>query len=330
MKTVAASAPGKLVLAGEYAVLDGAPALALALDRRAKVGIAPAGGALNVVTAPGYCDLPGTFAIDAEGLSWRSGGTPYALFERLWREADVQPAAPLAVVLDTTEFHDPRSGRKIGIGSSAAVSAALATALAAFGGANAATVAQRAHHDFQGGAGSGVDVAASLAGGIIEFHADGHRASAVGWPRGLRFSVLWSGVAADTPARLRRFGAQPALPARRELCAAARHVAQVFRDGHTDQVLDELGRYVQALRRFDSACELGIFAAGHGTLMDRATAHGVVYKPCGAGGGDIGIALAATAESLASFEALAAQAGYTRLDVRLDPHGAMLIDDERQ
>jgi len=328
MKSVAASAPGKLVLAGEYAVLDGAPAIALALDRRATVSIAPAAGTLHVVTAPGYCDLPGNFAIEADGLAWRSGGTRYALFERLWREADVRPAAPLAVVIDTSEFHDPRSGRKVGIGSSAAVSAALATALAALGGANAATVAQRAHRHFQGGAGSGVDVAASLAGGVIEFHADGHRASAVGWPRGLCYSVLWSGVAADTAARLRRFGAQPALPARRELCAAARRFARVFRDGHTGQVLDELGRYVRALHRFDSACELGIFAAGHDALMDRAAANGVVYKPCGAGGGDIGMALAATAESLASFEALAAEAGYTRLDVRVDPHGAMLIDDE--
>jgi phosphomevalonate kinase len=35
-----ASAPGKLVLAGEYAVLDGAPAIVMAVDRRAVVSVA--------------------------------------------------------------------------------------------------------------------------------------------------------------------------------------------------------------------------------------------------------------------------------------------------
>jgi len=330
MIAVTASAPGKLVLAGEYAVLDGAPAIALAVDRRAVAAISPAAGELHVVTAPGYCELPGAFAAESGVFEWRSGATPYALFEILWREAGVRPAAPLAVVLDTTAFHDPCSGRKVGIGSSAAVSAALATALAALGGEDAATVAKRAHRRFQGGAGSGVDVAASLAGGVIEFQPDGRNANAVSWPGDLHFSVLWSGVAADTAARLKRFGALPALPARRELGAAAQRFAQVFRDGRAGHILDELGRYVEVLRRFDAACELGIFAAGHGALTRQAAAHGVVYKPCGAGGGDIGIVLAAAADSLASFEALAADAGYTRLDVRVDPHGAMLIDDKRK
>jgi phosphomevalonate kinase len=37
--TSAASAPGKLILTGEYAVLFGAPALVMAVDRRATVQI---------------------------------------------------------------------------------------------------------------------------------------------------------------------------------------------------------------------------------------------------------------------------------------------------
>ena len=36
---VHATAPGKLVLAGEYAVLEGAPALAVAVDARASAAI---------------------------------------------------------------------------------------------------------------------------------------------------------------------------------------------------------------------------------------------------------------------------------------------------
>ena len=57
---------------------------------------------------------------------------------------------------------------------------------------------------------------------------------------------------------------------------------------------------------------------------DLAPDHDVVYKPCGAGGGDVGIAVARSAESLASFAAIASQQGFKRLDVQIDPAGARL------
>src|SRR5690606_29173456 len=48
-----ASAPGKAVLAGEYAVLHGAPAISMALDCRAIAGVQAAGGEWHGVRAPG-------------------------------------------------------------------------------------------------------------------------------------------------------------------------------------------------------------------------------------------------------------------------------------
>ena len=48
---LSARAPGKLVALGEYAVLDGAPAVVLALDRYAEVSIEPSDdGACRLVT----------------------------------------------------------------------------------------------------------------------------------------------------------------------------------------------------------------------------------------------------------------------------------------
>jgi mevalonate kinase len=44
MDVIEVSAPGKLVLFGEYAVLFRAPAAAAAVDRRAVVTLRPAGG----------------------------------------------------------------------------------------------------------------------------------------------------------------------------------------------------------------------------------------------------------------------------------------------
>lgn len=47
-----ASAPGKLVLLGEYAVLDGAPALVLAVNRRARAALATTTAEDFAVDAP--------------------------------------------------------------------------------------------------------------------------------------------------------------------------------------------------------------------------------------------------------------------------------------
>ena len=64
--TVVASAPGKAVLCGEYAVLDGAPAVCMALDRRARVTVTPFEGDWNRVSAPGYSAVEGLIP-----CSWR-------------------------------------------------------------------------------------------------------------------------------------------------------------------------------------------------------------------------------------------------------------------
>ncbi|MDH3305214.1 MAG: hypothetical protein OEM92_08415, partial [Gammaproteobacteria bacterium] len=61
-----ASAPGKLVLCGEYAVLDGAPAVCMAVDRRATVTVTDADGRWHRVSAPGYASTEGRFRADGK------------------------------------------------------------------------------------------------------------------------------------------------------------------------------------------------------------------------------------------------------------------------
>ena len=322
---ITASAPGKFVLSGEYAVLDGAPAVCVAVDRRARVSIEPYDSDHCVVHAPGFSTETGQFIVDPDGLNWLAGGEDYELFEAVW--AASRPAlanGAVAIFLDTTAFRDPASGSKIGLGSSAALAAALASALHAFGGGRASEAAHAGHRRFQGGAGSGVDVACSLAGGVIEYLMADRQTKTLTWPAGLHCSVLWSGVAAGTRDRLARFDVQPDSDARANLVQASNVVASAFESGDAAAVLASLVDYTRTLRRFDDSHELGIFTAGHGQLADSATDEDIVYKPCGAGGGDIGIALATSRASLASFEDTAARAGFSKLALSVDPRGAEL------
>ena len=326
---IAASAPGKFVLSGEYAVLDGAPAICVAIDRRAVVTIEAHDGDQHIVTAPGFTAATGRFNANAGQLDWLDGGGDFGLFEAVWNASRPAPAEPaLAISLDTLKFSDSDSGRKIGLGSSAALAAALATALNSLGGGSPDDVAHAAHRLFQGGAGSGVDIACSMAGGIIEYRMAGRQSRHAKWPDGLYFSLLWSGVSAETRGRLARFGDQAGSSSRNELSEASTSVAAVFESGDAADVVAALDDYTRALLRFDAAHGLGIFDAGHRALAERAADAGVVYKPCGAGGGDIGVALATSRASLASFGKTAARSGFSRLALSIDPRGAMLHDKD--
>jgi phosphomevalonate kinase len=326
---ITASAPGKFVLSGEYAVLDGAPAICVAVDRRAVVTIETHAGEHHSVRAPGFTTATGRFDTDGGRLTWLSEDRDFGLFDAVWNAS--QPtfdAGPMAISLDTGAFRDAASGSKIGLGSSAALAAALAVAFEPMGGRCAQEAAHAGHREFQGGSGSGVDVACSIAGGTIEYRMPDRQSKCLAWPRGLHYSVLWSGVATGTRGRLARFRGQPDSASRSELRVASAAVAAALENGRAAAALAAIGDYTRALLRFDEAHSLGIFDAGHASLAGHPDAEGVVYKPCGAGGGDIGVALATSRASLASFEQMAVRRGFTRLALGIDPRGAMLHDND--
>lgn len=317
-----ASAPGKLLLGGEYAVLDGAPAVAMAIDRRAVVTVESSAG-VGTVRIAGDASANSTFAAGSGAPAWLTGGERLGLFEAVWASSAVTLKEPLSFVLDTRGFRDPETGTKYGLGSSAALAAALAAAMAELGGNDPGRVAPEAHRRFQGGHGSGVDVACSLHGGVIEYRVHGE-VSRLDWPAGLVWAVLWSGQSADTRSKLGRLARRDRSNSRRRLGEAAERLVPAFRSGDADAILDRTRGYAEALKRFDVDHRLGIFDAGHGAMALAAAEYDVVYKPCGAGGGDVGIGLASDADVLRRFVDFAKQSGFVELDVRMDPQGAVV------
>ena len=156
-----AQAPGKVVLSGAYAVLDGAPAIVAAVDRYAVADSARAPDFVSEEVRAALGDRPAPF-VDARAL--RQGS------------------------------------RKLGLGSSAAILVASLAALELerepelSHGELVERVIDRAlvaHARAQGG-GSGIDVAASAYGGVILARrvAAGLEVSSLSLPPGLRISVF--------------------------------------------------------------------------------------------------------------------------------------------
>ena len=297
--TVVASAPGKIVLSGEYAVLWDAPAVSMAINRRAVASVSASADAQCHLVTPGF-----------EGME------RYRILDALL--GGERPAR--RYTLDTRAFLE--DGRKTGIGSSAALTVALAAAIKQ--STDVLETAMDAHRDMQGGRGSGVDVATAVHGGLIEFTRGAGRGRALRWPEGLAYRVIWTGVPASTEEKLTRLAAIATGPSRSALLLAAPRMRDAWRSGDADQVLAEYVPYIGVLRQFSIDHDLGIFDAGHRELTDAAMVDGLVYKPAGAGGGDIGMLFGRNGDALDAFLKRHARHVTSVLDCELDPTGVRL------
>jgi mevalonate kinase len=326
-----ARAPGKLVICGEYAVLHGAAAIAVAVNVAARAKVVRGGEASRLV-------IPDTGAWPCD---WRPGEAPrwptlppaghgevleavaVTLAGRGWLPASL-PA--LEITLDTREFYarlPDGSRQKLGLGSSAAITVALAGALLNELGvrpsrAELLSVCLESHRRLQGTAGSGVDVAVALHGGVVKLTTAGGNTevSELAWLQGLHWLAIWSGAGVSTPQMLARFAAyRDREPARfaawiERLHAAAERTAVAWESAEVNATLMALAEYDAALRWLDEDARIGIYTPVHERLAAAARLQGVVYKPSGAGGGDFGIAFAASPEPLERLRVQMAQEGF--------------------
>lgn len=330
MNVVTMEAPGKIILCGEYAVLDGAPAIVTAVNRRAIASVRKISGTESIIHSPGMTHEETRFRRDSSGfLHWISGR--YRLVEEVFDEfRDFQMPA-MALTLDTQPFRDAESGKKLGLGSSAALTTALAAAINKLFSCklDIYTVASRSHWAYQSGRGSGADIAASFHGGTISFEKQLQpRIRPLEWPKGLLYQVFWSGHPASTSHKLSRLHANRAIgtDSANALADVAAKVVSHWEQGSVTDLLAVLRDYTSALRRFSEAHRLGIFDAGHQSLLEPATALGLAYKPCGAGGGDIGVAFAAEKSALETFGKVALREGFTALDLVVGASGVAAAD----
>lgn len=350
---IEAQAPGKLILAGEYAVLDGGPGLAVAVGVRAEARITPLPGQGNQLLIPDTGERFRFRWISGSGPRWEQN-SPGAFGLPLEACAEILAARGLLprsselpacqIELSTAAFfRGSTDGQrvKLGLGSSAAVVVALMGALLRFAAAPAlpreelSRLCCEAHRRLQGGSGSGIDVVTSLTGGTVAVafnrapNPDGNTAPTipqaypVAWPRQLRLVAVWSGKSASTPSMLARFRAFRDRDAGRfaghmeRLGANAGQAVAAWRADDVPGVLAALTGYEAGLRRLDEAAGIGIFTPLHDKMRALAREHGAVYKPSGAGGGDFGIALTDSREVEQALLKAFPAAGFPVLDADL-------------
>lgn len=301
-------APAKVVLWGEYAVLAGAPAAVLALNRNAEVKLEPA-ELFSSFTASGLL-APGLHTPELPDLPITS--LLLAILKHLNKK---EALGAIRCHMDTSRFY--ADGEKLGIGSSAALCVALYHAVCAY--IEHQPNLQEAieiHRVWQGGSGSGMDIAASWHGGVIRFQ--NGEVSQIEWPDSLFFDVIYTGSSASTFEQIGKFsewrntGDTSTLD---ELCAQS----EALFSNYTQEAA--WADYIAALRALDQAGHLNIFTQEHERLATIAHGLSVAYKPCGAGGGDIGISISNDPSRLTEFKQQATQAGFTSLQTEIALHG---------
>jgi phosphomevalonate kinase len=271
-------APGKLVLTGAYAVLEGAPAIVVAVDRYAVVD----------TQVPGKVDVR-------------------ALYDD--------------------------AGRKLGLGSSAAslVASFGARALARGEDPRHAAVrtaifrAVRAAHAREQGGGSGVDVAASVHGGVLRYSVDRSETAIQGvdLPARLVLASFWSGTSARTSDLLARVDALRVRGGAGGVFSALRGVSEEAAEaiGDAPEFVHRAAAFGRALAVLGEAADAPIVPPAFAELAALAEREEAAFLPSGAGGGDVAVWLGLAAPS-AAFAARAKALALSPLALAVD-HGGV-------
>ena len=333
------SAPGKLVLTGEYAVLKGAPAIVLGMNRRAKSIVESVASTTCSFKSTGFeassqHNLLQFLANDPPEPHDPARQVWYVLQQLKNDNCLAKELTGFRVHTDSGALFS--NGKKLGLGSSAAICTALTAGfLVLFGKSEQPKtkiifdVAATAHSAGQDGLGSGLDIAAASYGGVIRYtRSDSQTGIAtIKLPSNMHYQTFNSGQPADTRHYLGKFSTwmESAHTETFEvLCTTAARVAQVLGDKPLDWRV-AMSDYIQSLQDFDAASKQGIYTQAHRSMHMLALEHRILYKPCGAGGGDLGIALSDDPEALKAFALAVKRAtdttAFLEIELEIDTNG---------
>lgn len=298
-RPIPVSAPGKLFLLGEYAVLGGGPALVTSVDRH--VRIRPRND------DEGY---------QVKGADFSDPIRLPAMVRRVLREEEGIEVDPNRLTCDVSEFFE--GGTKLGLGSSAASAVALIASTAPrLSARRRFELAWEVHRRFQGGVGSGADIAASTFGTTVAFHL--HQFSppfdelnlpgltdpiepvvtdvatietGLTLPQQLRVDAVWTGESArsvsfiDGLKRALKHHSQSTKAILKSITSRARVGIAALRQDDAQRFIDAVETTDRNMERLGDLTGLPIITNTHRRIRALAHASHCVAKPSGAGGGD--------------------------------------------
>lgn len=309
MNRFTCSAPGKLFISGEYAVLWGAPSIVTAVDTRATASrgsdARPPSPVLRAVKKhiADYLQLAGN-------------------------NAEIAELPPVQV--DSPGFQHGRD--KIGLGSSSATAAAASGYYFEWSGRPVEShrheileVAMEAHRSAQGGKGSGADVAAAIRGGTLVF-SSGNVLDTISLAC-VEIVPVWSGRAASTrdliesTEQLKR--GQPRLynDFFAELTRMAEQIIIAYRQGDAPAVVEATREYGTLMEKLGHHASSPIVTDEHKRIRQIADAVGGGAKPSGAGGGDVALGVFARQSEALDFRREIKKIGFRILDFALEAKG---------
>jgi phosphomevalonate kinase len=328
---IVARAPGKLFVLGEYAVLDGCPAVVAAIDRGVEVTLelgAP-GTKVRMNSAVGSVE----FSAAAPGIETGPLRFACAAFCSAV-SAFPQVAQRDAVITIGSQLEERHT--KIGLGSSAAVTAGAVAAVFGAAGQDFTaglcrdrlfSVALEAHRRVQGKLGSGADVAASVYGGLVLFRPrEGTpQVTPLRLPSHARLLAAWTGEPASTPDLVQRYqsahngdAAKHAAFVQATRACIDDFVAGLARGAVSLSAVLANGRLLEQLA---GDLNLPLLTPRLRQLVSVALAEGAAAKISGAGGGDCGIVLTRDEETARRVRAAWEAAGLYPLDVGISEQG---------
>lgn len=302
-----ASAPGKIMLTGEYAVLHGHRAVVVTVGKRvtARFGSSPSKSRLI-----------------------------HHLAERVGQSDPDAGERARTIEVDSSELYD--GDHKLGLGSSAAVAVAATTL--ALGDDDPVVVrrlalhAHRAAQAERGAAGSGADIGACAHGGAVAVRAgeDDLEVEPLTLPGNLDLVLVWTGIAADTASLV----AQVAAAGQRDpeefdsalgrIAAASEALVAACEAGDAPSAVAAIHAGGAAHLGLAAITGVPLITPVHKQIRAMAAPRGGAAKPTGAGGGDIALAAFPGRTQADAFRRDLYIAGMHTLNLRVGVKGAKL------
>ena len=296
------TASGKVFFSGEYMALEGGRAITLPTSQNAKVTISETNEPNNILFSS-MSDQAYPFKIDEKmEVIWLDDDPKHlgSILKESINQFD-KSFSGRSISLDTSDFFYQQ--RKMGIGSSSAISVAITKALNQLFDLHLPSkelinIAREIHNRAQNSNGSGFDIITSFIEGramscrILDNGA--YEYEQIELPEGIKIYVVVNDKYVQTSEMIGRY--KTAKNKHRDYFLALapkmknelEHLYDSILKKENKSILKNLIRYNDSLVDLDKKFKLGVFR-NHHELIRFAKDEGIFYKPSGSGGGDIGL-----------------------------------------